>query len=203
MLHWTSDDPTNANLYFLKELGNELPDITPEDLHDKFCNVITVEKMLPTSVKRLFQFPNLLIDNGAYRWSAAERSHRQTELCNSIQSGLLAVQSELRFRSSDANLSCERPATKGEEIVAAVRAYRDFHSSDNLSILRQAVYGTSLIRFMDRLDKWLARSRPSGNGRSIEYEIIDVLGDIQSRAGDCHCLPASRQFSVSQPILPA
>lgn len=191
----TKDEPTNANLTHLESLARTWPGIGVEAFMDKVRGVIGVQKMLPKAVLRHFEFPFLFIGDSAYRWTPVELEKRARDLADAINVGLERVAADGSLaKDGDADLS-DRLPTKGEEIKTALKAYREYPGPSELSILRSALYGTSLHRFMERLDKWLARKRPSPGGRSIEYEIALVLGDIARRADDYHHEEASYRFS--------
>jgi hypothetical protein len=196
MRSWqTQDAPTNANLGYLENLAHLWPGITLDQYMDKLRGVIGVERMLPAAVKRHFNLPFLFIGDSAYRWDQPRLLEEATKLCAAIEAGLAAVHADPSLkRDGDADLK-DRPPTRGEEIAAALEAYQAYPGSSQLSDLRLACSVGGLHRYIDQLDKWLARKRPSSPDRSIAYEIASVLGDLRRRACDYHHEPASYRFT--------
>ena len=80
---------------------------------------------------------------------------------------------------------------RSEQIETALRAYREYRSPSELQALRVVVSGTRLHYDLEKLERWLKRKRPSPGGRSIEYEIVSVLGDIGRGAQDYAHEPAT------------
>lgn len=194
----TPDDVTNANLRFLESCAWLRPDMGAEEVTDKFRATITVQDMLPAAVRGKFAFPTLYIGDAAYRWSSGQRQERVRELVAAIESGLDAILADPSLeRDGKADLG-DRPASKGEEIQAAIDAVTRCRGPQELNALRSSVYGTNLSRYMERLDHWLNRKRPAPNGNSIEYEIVCAIGDIARRADECHHLRASVDFQANR-----
>jgi hypothetical protein len=193
--HWnTGDRPTDANLAYMESLATPWRGMTVEHFMDKLRGVIGLQRMLPKAVRDHFTLPFLYIGNSAYDWSSERLQEEATTLCSALEAGLQAVHDDEALRKGgSANLD-DRPATRGEEVRAALDAYREYPGSSELSRLRQAASASSLHRYVDRLDKWLARKRPSSPDRSIGYEIASVLGDISSRVDDLHHEPSSYEF---------
>jgi hypothetical protein len=150
--------------------------------------------MLPSAVRRHLDVPYFFVGSETTGWTADRVHERAEELCLALTRSLAAVAADERLgKGGNADLT-DRPATKGEEITAALRAYRDFPGSSQLNGLRNAVVSTRLWRHIEALEKWRARKRPSHGGRSIEYEIACVLGEIGRSADDYHYQPASYDF---------
>lgn len=196
MRHWqTGDVPTDANLTYIENLAQTWPSMTVDQFMDKLRGVIGVERMLPAAVKRHFKLPVLFIGDNAYRWDAERLAEESAGLCDALKAGLAAVDADPSLkREGNADLS-DRPPTRGEEIAAALQAYQADRSNSHLSDLRIACSVQGLHHYIDQLDKWLARKRPSSPDRPIAYEIASVLGDIRRRAGDYHHEPASYRFT--------
>jgi hypothetical protein len=194
--YWhTGDAPTDANLRYLESLARPWSGMTVEHFMDKIRGVIGVERMLPRAIRAHFNLPSLLIGNAAYDWPPDRLRVETASLCDALEAGLAAAHADPTLaKGGSADLS-DRPATKGEELGAALEAYREQRGSSELSDLRQVASGTTAARYMDRLDTWLARKRPSSKDRSIEYEIVSVLGDIARRVDECHAEPASYGFN--------
>ena len=190
----TGDEPTDHNLRFLGQLAESPRDHTADSVSNRFGNVITVEKMLPAVIKAHFQLPFLFIGDSAEHWSATRRAEKIAELTTALTAGLESLEIDPSLKRGGGADFSDRPASKGEEIAGALQAYRDSPGSSELSELRQATYGTSLRRYVEQLDKWLVRKRPSPGGPSIEYEIALALGEIGRRASDWHHEPASYRF---------
>lgn len=194
--YWhTGDTPTDANLSYMESLARPWSGMTVEHFMDKIRGVIGVERMLPRAIRRHFALPPFFIGNAAYDWPP-ERLREETErLCDALEAGLAATHADPTLsRKGLADLS-DRPATKGEELREALEAYREYRGRAELNRLRQVASSTSLYRYIDRLDYWLARKRPSSKERPIEYEIVSVLGDIGRRINDYHSEPASYDFA--------
>ncbi len=194
--HWnTGDRPTDANLTYMESLATSWRGMTVEHFMDKLRGVIGLQRMLPKAVRDHFTLPFLYIGNSAYDWLPERLQEEAATLCSALEAGLKAVHNdESLAKGGSADLS-DRPATRGEEVRAALDAYREYPGSHELSRLRQAASGTSLHRYIDRLDKWLARKRPSSPDRPIEYEIASVLGDIARHVDDLHHEPSSYEFN--------
>lgn len=194
MRHWnTGDGPTDANLRYLESLGQLWENMTVDHFMDKLRGVIGIEKMLPKAVHNHFKLPYLFIGNDAYSWSVERLQEEASELCEAINTGLDKVENDANLtKDGGADLS-DRPATKGEEIYAAVSSYIDSRGSTELSNLRTAISG-AMYHKMQQLDHWLGRKRPSHGGRPIETEITSILWDIRRNADDFHHEPASYDF---------
>lgn len=194
--YWhTGDAPTDANLRYLESLARPWSGMTVEHFMDKVRGVIGVERMLPRVIRAHFNLPSLFIGNAAENWPPERIQEETARLCDALEAGLAAAHADPTLvKGGSADLS-DRPATKGEELGAALEAYRENPGSSELSHLRQVASGTTVDRNMERLDMWLARKRPSSKDRSIEYEIASVLGDIARHVDECHAEPASYDFS--------
>lgn len=196
----TRDDVTNANLRYLESCVWVRPDMEAEDATEKFRAAITVQDMLPAAVRQKFAFPSLYIGDAAYRWSPDQRQQRVQELVEAIEDGLDAVLADPSLgKNGNANFS-DRPASKGEEVRAAIEEVRQCRGTAQVGALRSAAYGTNLSRYVERLDHWLNRKRPSPNGNSIEYEIACVIGDIARRVDEYHHLRASPDFQQRRSV---
>ncbi len=194
--HWqTRDSVTNANLEYVESLAQLRPGLTVEQFMGKLRAVIGIRRMLPAAVLRHFDLPFLFIGDDAYDWDADRLEEEAARLCAALDTGLAAAHADPGLaRGGAADLS-DRPPTRGEEIAAALHAYRDDPCGARLSDLRHACSSPGPQRLIDRLDKWLARKRPSSPDRPIAYEIASVLGDIRRDAEDFHHEPASHRFT--------
>lgn len=196
MRYWqTRDGPTNANLSYLETLAKSWPGISRDQFMEKLRAVIGLQRVLPQTVRRHFSLPYLFIGNEAERWSDARLQEKAEELCESLESGLAAAHDDPSLgRDGDADWS-DRPATRGEEIVAAEKAFAETRSGTDLANLRAACAGTPAGRAFDALERWLKRRRSTDPHRTVEYEIVCALSDIRDRAESCHYIEATYRFS--------
>jgi hypothetical protein len=196
MRYWrTKDDPTNANLTYLDSIAQTWPGMTVDEFMAKVRAVIGLREMLPKAVLRHFDLPFLYVGADPYRWGEDRLREKTTELVGALEIGLAAAFADPELGPDGAADWSDRPPTRGEEIKAALACYREDRDVRSLADLRQACAPTRLSRHVERLDKWLARKRPSSPHRSIEYEIADALGDIGRAAGDFHHEPASYRYT--------
>ncbi len=87
--------------------------------------------------------------------------------------------------------------TKGDEIRDTIFEYSECRGLEQLTALRKVMRGTGIIKIdnlMDKLEKWLARKRPSSGGKSLEAEIVSAIASIRRCASDYHSLPASADY---------
>ena len=194
----TGDPPTDANLAYLESLARPWAGITAEQFMDKLRGVIGLQRVLPRRVREHFRLPNLFIGDAAWRWSAEQLRQETATLCSALEAGLAAVHADAAIAKGGSADLGDRPATRGEEVRAALDAYRQQPGSRELGRLRQAAAGTALQRHVDQLDGWLARRRPSSKDRPIEYEIAGVLGDISRRIDELHGEPAGHGFAEAR-----
>lgn len=193
--YWdTADRPTNANLNYLESFARHWPDVTPDRFTSKSNGVSHVMKMLPAAVTRHLHIPWLVTGSSQYDWDPVSLVQRDLELSDALNLGLADVHADPSLKRGGGADWSDRPATRGEQIEVSLEAYRERRGCAELSDVRLAC-GWFLTREIERLDKWLTRKRPSSGGRSIEYEIADVLGDISRRASDLHHEAASPSFA--------
>lgn len=188
----TGDQATDQNLALIEQLSvdHDQPN-GPDHFLDLVRAVIGLEKMLPDAVRKHFQLPFLFVGATPYDWEEQRLRDRTMELRKALVDGIAAVRSDPGLNSGLAINKSDRPRTKAEQIESALRAYREFRGGAELQALRIAVSGTRLDHKIAQLERWLKRKRPSPGGRSIEYEIACVLGDIGRYASDYAHEPAT------------
>ena len=169
MRHWnTGDTPTNSNLSAIENLARPWAGIDAEHLLDVIRGVIRIEKMLPKAVRVHFQLPPLFVGARPYDWDAARRDEYHSELCEALSAGLARVQADPALvKNGGADLS-DRPPTRGEELEFACRTWSRNRTSSNLDDLRIACSVPGMQRRFDKLERWLARTRPGSSPHSVE-----------------------------------
>jgi hypothetical protein len=188
----TGDEATNRNLALIEQLSVDHDQLHgPDHFLDLVRAVIGVEKMLPEAVRKHFHLPFLFVGAGPYDWDQHRLRDRTIELRKALADGIAAVRSDPGLNSGSAVSKSDRPRTRAEQIETALRAYRERRGEAELQALRVAVSGTRLDYKFAQLERWLKRKRPSPGGRSIEYEIACVLGDIGRYASDYAHEPAT------------
>jgi len=195
--YWKSSDaPTNANLQYLESLARYWEGMTTDHFMDKVRGVIGVKRMLPEAVARHFAWPPLFIGAAADDWSGERLQEEARAFCTALEEGLTkAFADPALAKDGTADLS-DRPPTRGEEVREALDAYREDRGQATHSRLRDAVSGTHIQRYFDQLEKWLGRKRQSSAGRSIDYEIACVLGEISGRINELHAQAATYDFTA-------
>lgn len=195
----TGDLATDANLTALEGIATEWPDIELDNFMDQIRALIGYRAMLPCAVLTHFDLPNLMVGAEPERWSRDRLRQKAIELQTAVATGLARAWADDTLKAAGGADLSDRPSTKGEEVSAALGRYRLDRSDEALHRLREACYATPLNQQMERLDKWLARKRPSSPDRPIEREIADILGEMSRRASELHYLPASYRFDRCDP----
>lgn len=195
MRHWkTNDWPTKTNLDYLDSLSKPHPGIDRSDLANRIHYAAKTIEMLPASMRQLISVPRHLVGAATAYWSDARLVEEAELFSDALAENLDRVESEFFEGPEDPVDPRERPATKGEEIVDAIRAYERFPGQSELSRLRLLIAGTSLQSRMNKFERLLSRKRRSPGGQSLEYERVSALADIRRYVDECHHLPASEAF---------
>lgn len=187
----TADRATSRNLEYLDCFTRIGPRLSASELLSREASVVEVINMLPSAVRSHFELPYL----GWISDSSPELvDQRSSKFSRALEAGLEAAMSDNTLRKGGGADMSDRPATKAEEIEAALKEYEFSRGRRELQKLQQAVAGTQLSRRVDRLEYWLGRKRPSPGGRPIANEIASVLWDVRHHACDYHHMPASYGF---------
>ena len=142
----TGDRVVDACLRKLEGYGTWTENSNAESTHQLLSGMIHVQEMLPKAVATHFQFPTLFVGNAHF---SGNQDYR-TKLINSIKSavnlGLERVKQDLTLRRENNPDFCDRPRSRGEEILDALGAFQKDRSTSAFSKLTMAASNTNRKR---------------------------------------------------------
>lgn len=192
MRHWqTGDEATDSNLQYLGSLGIYWETMRPQDFMDKIHGLIELEQMLPAAVMKHFIWPRMYVGAGPYEWSRAQFVEEAKRLTDAINSGLeRAALDETLRRRGGVDLS-DRPRSKGEQILAALKGLEERRDQSRMDALRKAARGAPFHYELRAIEQAMNRLRPARGTSSIEETVFRAIYDLRAKASRYHHVKAN------------
>lgn len=179
MHYWNTGDPvTDRYLQILENFSGDQREITPDQMHDFACLLISIEKMMPKAVWRHFSIPDPYIADGAYRWSGEFRNQKAAEFRAALREGLERAKADATLTSGKCDLT-DRPRSKGEEIIFAAKKFREQMREENLRTLERLVFQTRLSTQVKQIRRAFDSRRPRRGYSDATSEILSELRRIE------------------------
>lgn len=175
MFFWnTGDWVVDSILQQLEGLSTWRENSDAERTDQLLSAVIDARDMLPQAVSRHFKLPNLFVGSAHFDRSQDYRSQLILDITTALKSGLADVDADpLLKRESKPDFN-DRPRSRGEDILQALKEFNANRTTASLSNLRVAVSPTNLQSRLKTIEMLTTRQRAYGN-QSPE---VALLGEI-------------------------
>ena len=182
MMDWnTGDRVVDHVLRNLEGFSTWREDSDAESTGQFLSGVIGGRDMLPKAVARHFQLPNLFVGSGHYDRSQDYRRQLISEITSALKSGLAEVKADPQLERESGTDFSDRPRSRGEDILEALKEFSDHRDNGSLSRLRAAVSPTHLQSRVKTIEMLTTRQRPYGN-QPPELALLGELHRLEAEA---------------------
>lgn len=182
MMIWnTGDAVVDRILLQLEGLSTYRDDSDAERTGQLLSAVIDARDMLPQSVSRHFKLPNLFVGSAHFDRSQDYRRQLISEITDALKSGLADADADPQLKRDNKPDFSDRPHSLGEDILDALKAFRDTRTAASLSRLRASVTPTHLQSRVKTIEMLSTRQRPYGN-QSPEVALLGELHRLEAEA---------------------
>jgi hypothetical protein len=145
MMQWeTGDRVVDCILQKMDGLSEWPEDADPEQTHQLISALIEIQGMLPTAVARHFKLPHLFVGDAHFRNGTGYRKRLVSSIVAALRTGLESVNGDALLKRGGGADYCDRPSSRGEEILDAAKAFEEDGTASSLSHLKATVSSTRL-----------------------------------------------------------
>lgn len=182
MMDWnTGDRVVDHVLRNLEGLSTWREDSDAESTGQFLSGVISGRDMLPQAVARHFQLPNLFVGSAHFDRSQDYRRQLISEITIALKSGLVEAKADPQLERESGTDFSDRPRSRGEDILEALKEFNGDRSKASLSRLRATVSPTHLQSRVKTIEMLTTRQRPYGN-QSPELALLGELHRLEAEA---------------------
>jgi len=182
MMDWnTGDRVVDHVLRNLEGFSTWREDSDAESTGQFLSGVISGRDMLPQAAARHFQLPNLFVGSAHFDRSQDYRRQLISEITSALKSGLVEAKADPQLECESGTDFSDRPRSRGEDILEALKEFSENRSKASLSRLRAAVSPTHLQSRLKTIEMLTTRQRPYGN-QSPELALLGELHRLESEA---------------------
>lgn len=182
MIYWnTGDQVVDCTLQQLEGLSAWRDDSDAERTGQLLSGLIDAQDMLPQAVSRHFKLPNLFVGSAHFDRSQDYRRQLISDITNALKSGLADAHADPQLNRKSKPDFSDRPQSRGEDILEALKAFRDTRTAASLSRLRASVTPTHLQSRVKTIEMLTTRQRSYGN-QSPEVALLGELHRLESEA---------------------
>lgn len=176
MHHWdTGDRVVDVLLQQMDSLSAYKGDPGGEPTHQLLCVLMDIERMLPRAVAQHFKLPYLAVGGAHFDRGTDYRKELVGEITAALKAGLARASKDPSLKRSGGADFGDRPISRGEEVLEAVKAFKNEMSQSKLVQLQQAIFGTNLQSRVNTIEMLLARKRPYQN----QDPMVAMYGELR------------------------
>lgn len=186
MLYWdTGDRVVDCILQKLEGLSTWHLDSDAASTDQLLSGLIHIQEMLPRAVALHFILPNLFVGNAHFDRGTDYRRKLVFNITDALKRGLDAAADDQNLKRENETNFSDRPLSRGEEILHAVKLFSDNQSKSSLSRLQLAVSPTRLQSRVKTIEMLMTRKRTYGN-QSPELAMLGELHRLEFEAEGYH-----------------
>lgn len=186
MEYWdTGDKVIDCILRKIEGFSTWQTDADGESTHQLISGLIKIQEVFPKSVAAHFNIPYLYVGSAHFDRDQKYRAKFIGDINLALKSGLENIAKDPSFKKGGGADFSDRPRSRGEEILDAVRAFKNEHSHSNLNQLQRAVAPTHLQARVQTIEMLMSRQRPYGN-QSPKLAILGELHRLEFEAEGYH-----------------